>query len=101
MAARDKTCGRRGCPLLLLCGLAAGIVWLTGFCALAQTPANGTQKRDVAPSHVHILPVQGNVSEFATKYSLPQEAARGGAETMYPEYQKKLRALMSSTASKP
>jgi len=27
------------------------------------------------------------LSEFSAKYELPQEAVRGGAETMYPEYQ--------------
>jgi hypothetical protein len=28
--------------------------------------------------------------EFASTYGIPVEAARGGAETMYPEYQEKL-----------
>ena len=32
--------------------------------------------------------------EFAEKYKLPVEAVRGGAETMYPEYQ--LRLVQSS-----
>jgi len=27
------------------------------------------------------------LADFAAKYELPQEATRGGAETMYPEYQ--------------
>jgi len=36
--------------------------------------------------------------DFAAKYELPQEAARGGAETMYPEYQ--LRLAKSSAASR-
>jgi len=31
--------------------------------------------------------------EFADKYSIPVEAALGGAETMYPEYQQKLKIL--------
>jgi hypothetical protein len=30
------------------------------------------------------------VSEFAKKYGVPSEAARGGAETMYPEYRLKI-----------
>jgi hypothetical protein len=30
------------------------------------------------------------LAEFPAKYGLPAEAARGGAETMYPEYQKKI-----------
>ena len=29
--------------------------------------------------------------EFATKHALPREAVRGGAETMYPEYEQKIR----------
>ncbi len=28
--------------------------------------------------------------EFADKYKIPLDAALGGAETMYPEYKKKL-----------
>jgi hypothetical protein len=32
------------------------------------------------------------IHEFADKYHIPVEAALGGAETMYPEYQKKLKA---------
>ena len=31
------------------------------------------------------------LNEFASKYGLPLEAAMGGAETMYPEYQQKLK----------
>lgn len=41
----------------------------------------------------HYLPGQNpaiNLAEFATAYHLPVETARGGAETMYPEYRKKL-----------
>jgi hypothetical protein len=30
------------------------------------------------------------LTEFASRYGIPLEAARGGAETMYPEYQEKL-----------
>ena len=33
------------------------------------------------------------LTEFATKYGIPVEATRGGAETMYPEYQLKLATL--------
>jgi hypothetical protein len=36
--------------------------------------------------------------EFADRVGIPHEATRGGAETMYPEYQKKLAAL---AAAKP
>jgi hypothetical protein len=31
------------------------------------------------------------LSEFPTKYHVPEEATRGGAETMYPEYKLKLK----------
>jgi hypothetical protein len=30
-------------------------------------------------------------AEFAAKHAIPVEAARGGAETMYPEYRKRLK----------
>jgi hypothetical protein len=33
------------------------------------------------------------LTEFATKYRMPVAASRGGAETMYPEYQKKMAAM--------
>jgi hypothetical protein len=41
----------------------------------------------------HRLPGTMNDSEeFAKKYGLPVEAVRGGAETTYPEYRKKMKA---------
>ncbi len=41
--------------------------------------------------------------EFARSHGIPIEAANGGAETTYPEYMQKLRALMAAgkAASKP
>jgi len=40
----------------------------------------------------HRLPgTTTDAEEFAKKYKLPVEAARGGAETMYPDYLKKLK----------
>ena len=33
------------------------------------------------------------LTEFASRYNIPVEASRGGAETMYPEYQDKLAKL--------
>jgi hypothetical protein len=42
----------------------------------------------------HILPGANTfLNEFPTKHGLPAEAAMGGAETMYPEYRKKLKSL--------
>jgi len=44
----------------------------------------------VVPAH---LPGTNTfLAEFPAKYGLPAEAARGGAETMYPEYQKTIAA---------
>lgn len=41
----------------------------------------------------HYLPgANPYVTEYSKKYGLPQEAARGGAETMYPEYARKVSA---------
>jgi hypothetical protein len=40
----------------------------------------------------HILPGRNEgIQEFSTRHHLSPEAARGGAETMYPEYQLKLK----------
>jgi len=48
----------------------------------------------------HYLPgTNPFLQEFAKKYNLPQQAARGGAATMYPEYQETLRKSMSSASS--
>jgi glyoxylase-like metal-dependent hydrolase (beta-lactamase superfamily II) len=44
------------------------------------------------------------LTEFATKHGIPVEAVRGGAETIYPEYQLRLQQLMSrgnSTSNVP
>ena len=39
----------------------------------------------------HFLPgTNPFINEFAKMYNIPLEAVRGGAETMYPEYRKKL-----------
>jgi hypothetical protein len=40
----------------------------------------------------HFLPgTNPYMEEFATRHKIPVEAARGGAETMYPEFRAKLR----------
>lgn len=42
----------------------------------------------------HRLPGTNTVlKEFSDNYGIPAEAARGGAETIYPEYQKKVRQM--------
>jgi hypothetical protein len=38
------------------------------------------------------------LTEFPHRYGIPEEAARGGAETMYPEYQLKLKKLPGAAA---
>ena len=48
----------------------------------------------------HFLPGQNpDLTEFANAFELPQEAARGGAEKMYPEYQQKLKQLQGAKSS--
>ena len=39
------------------------------------------------------------LTEYAKAHGIPQEAARGGAETMYPEYRKKLAAMLKADAA--
>ena len=49
------------------------------------------RRQGVVPHH---LPGKNSfLLEFPIKYGLPAEAARGGAETMYPEYQLKLKDM--------
>ncbi len=49
----------------------------------------------------HHLPGQNPfLTEYAKAHGIPAEAARGGAETMYPEYRKKLREMMKTDAAK-
>src|SRR5215472_19228451 len=40
----------------------------------------------------HLFGQNEFLGEFPKKYNLPEAAARGGAETMYPEYQEKMKA---------
>jgi hypothetical protein len=48
----------------------------------------------------HILPgMNDGINEFPTRHHLPPEAARGGAETMYPEYQLKLKKAGAAPAA--
>ena len=56
------------------------------------------QKQGYVP---HYLPDKNPFDgEFAKKYGIPVEAARGGAETMYPEYAVKIRVAASAPATK-
>jgi len=38
------------------------------------------------------------LTEFASRYGIPVEAARGGADTMYPEYQARLAQMPAPPA---
>src|SRR6185437_17173927 len=62
---------------------------------------------DEAPGHPH-SDVQAYdpdknpyLHEFADKYKIPVEAALGGPQTMYPEYQLKLRNVKAAANAKP
>jgi hypothetical protein len=49
----------------------------------------------------HFLPGENPfLKEFPQRWGIPEEAAHGGAETMYPEYQKKLKAMRTSGVTK-
>jgi len=37
---------------------------------------------------------------FAARYGLPYEAARGGPETLYPEYMEKMKTMRPATVPK-
>ena len=41
----------------------------------------------------HLPGTNPYLNEFPARYGVPPEAARGGAETMYPEYQQKLQTM--------
>jgi hypothetical protein len=40
------------------------------------------------------------LKEFPERHGIPADAARGGAETMYPEYQLKLKTQTKTVAQK-
>jgi hypothetical protein len=44
----------------------------------------------------HLPGTNAFLTEFAQKHNVPEEAWRGGAETMYPEFRKKMKAASSS-----
>lgn len=62
---------------------------------MAPWPCESVDEVDRPPGVVpHHLPGANlYISEFAARYGIPPEAARGGAETMYPEYKDKLKTL--------
>ena len=42
----------------------------------------------------HLFGQNTDLKEFSERYGLPFDATRGGAETMYPDYRKKLKTWM-------
>jgi hypothetical protein len=42
----------------------------------------------------HLFGTNKDLQEFSERYGLPFEATRGGAETSYPDYRKKLKQWM-------
>jgi hypothetical protein len=47
----------------------------------------------------HYLPGQNPyLTEFAAQHGLPVEPTRGGAQTMYPEYMQKVKAMPIAAA---
>ena len=75
---------------------------LNSYGIMGPFPCESVQEIERSPGVVPFyLPGKNPfLTEFADKYKIPREAARGGAETMYPEYQKKLRATMSGDQAK-
>jgi hypothetical protein len=55
---------------------------------------------DHKPGYVPHYPLGTSHDGFARKHGLPSEAAMGGKETIYPEYQEKLRKAIADAASK-
>jgi hypothetical protein len=45
----------------------------------------------------HLFGTNNDLKEFSERYGLPFDATRGGAETMYPDYRKKLKQSMGPT----
>jgi hypothetical protein len=52
------------------------------------------------PGDVPHYPIGTRHDEFARKHGLPYEAAMGGRETLYPEYERKLRLLAGRAAAR-
>jgi hypothetical protein len=68
---------------------------------IAPFPCESVVEVDHPAGYVpHHLPgTNPFLGEFAAKFKVPAEAARGGAETMYPEYQRRLNG--ASVAARP
>jgi hypothetical protein len=55
---------------------------------------------NVAEGFPHFLPGKNPyIADAAKKYGVPVDVVKGGAETLYPEYRQKLRAMMKASGS--
>lgn len=70
---------------------------LNPYGRMAPYPCESVEEIDRPEGAVpHYLPGKNPfLNEYAQKSGIPLEAVRGGEETIYPEYQKKLKTLMS------
>jgi hypothetical protein len=76
--------------------LYSGLAW-TYPCEPSADEVKG-QPKDRVP---HYLPGENPyIKEFAQRHGVPEQAAMGGAETMYPEYQLKLKQIPNKSAKK-
>lgn len=62
---------------------------------IAPWPCEPVDEVDRPEGYVpnHLPGANPFLNEFPAKYGIPQEAARGGAETMYPEYRIKMKSM--------
>ena len=70
---------------------------------LPPYPCTVVTEVDMDPGVVpHYLPgTNPTLGAFASYYDIPIEASRGGAETMYPEYRKKLKEMTDRPFPRP
>jgi hypothetical protein len=75
---------------------------LNAFGRMGAYPCDSVQEVVRAPGAVpHHLPgTNPYIDEVSKKFGIPQEAVRGGAETIYPEYQIKLKAAAPAAATR-
>lgn len=66
-------------------------------------PCGVVQEIDRAPGQVpHFLPgTNPYMTEYAIKHHIPIDATRGGAETMYPDFRARMKAMPVPTAPPP
>ena len=70
---------------------------------IAPWPCESVDEVDRPEGEVpaHLPGTNPFLDEFPAKYGIPPEAARGGAETMYPEYMSKMKTMKRLPRPKP